>query len=553
MFSLFGTGAAYQETPKEENKLDQSIIYNKNNKRAHEYIDKLKKMNIKMDQEEEELTKIEELISEQIEKNLQKKTNDPKYNLEEALRIDYSVANIRLNGLVNVLKTKYEDYFRIMNKITKIQDILAATDDKNFDEIIDSLLVSLGLLRTSSNVVYDKEKEIVEKFYNIIYKVMKLEILYTGKTRLFNEIKKDDTDTHYIVNELLKDAEELNNSRINSLIRDIQCEGIDDGLLLDESLIFLIAAMQNPEVIASQHEEFELSKEEMEELKEEIELQVGELESAKEEAKEKNRKVENLKKQKRNKTIKTGFNAILLAAGMAGVVAGADKLTTGTDYYTTVKQYDTSTGTTTVSDPTYTKGSDEREVIIDEYGQWDNPGYFRNDKWERPKYTFYVDDSDEIYENPEDYLDTKFKGQFNGKSTTEYSKEMPEDYGTYEGNKYIVTITEKNLEDSQPGRRPVKFALALLTGLGGIAGIQTLVIKKSKDKKFKVIKEQLAAAREEKDIQDGVVETFQKNLDKLKKDREELRKKIEHQHGLVSRFEDKESVKKEYKKDQRTD
>ena len=158
MFSLFGTGAAYQEAPKEEKKLDQSIIYNINNKSAHEYIDKLKKMNIKMDQEEEELTKIEELISDQIKKNLQKKTNDSKYNLEEALRIDYSVANIRLNGLVNVLKTKYEDYFRIMNKITKIQDILAATDDKNFDEIIDSLLVSLGLLRTSSNVVYDKEK-----------------------------------------------------------------------------------------------------------------------------------------------------------------------------------------------------------------------------------------------------------------------------------------------------------------------------------------------------------------------------------------------------------
>lgn len=552
MFSLFGTGAAYQEAPKEEKKLDQSIIYNIKNKSAHEYIDKLKKMNIKMDQEEEELAKIEELISEQIENNLQKKTNNPKYNLEEALRIDYSVANVRLNGLVNVLKTKYEDYFRIMNKITQIQEILAATDDKNFDEIIDSLLMSLGLLRTSSNVVYDKEKEIVEKFYNIIYKVMKLEILYTGKTRLFNEIKKDDTDTHYIVNELLKDVEELNNSRINSIIRDIQCEGIDDGLLLDESLIFLIAAMQNPEVIASQHEEFELSKEEMEELKKEIELQVGELESAKEEAKGKNRKVENLKKQKRNKTIKTGFNAILLAAGMAGVVAGADKLTTGTDYYTTVKQYDTSTGTTTVSDPTYTKGTDEREVIIEEYGQWDNPGYFRNDKWERPKYTFYVDDLDEIYDNPEDYLDTKFKGQFNGKTTTEYSKEMPEDYGTYEGNKYIVTITEKNLEDSQPGRRPVKFALALLMGLGGIAGIQTLVIKKSKDKKIKVIKEQLAAAREEKDIQDGVVEALQKKLDELKNDQEELRKKIEHQRGLVSRFEDKESVKKEYKKDKRT-
>lgn len=552
MFSLFGTGAAYQEAPKEEKKLDQSIIYNINNKSAHEYIDKLKKMNIKMDQEEEELKEIEKLISEQIENNLQKKTDDPKYNLEEALRIDYSVANIRLNGLVNVLKTKYEDYFRIMNKITKIQDILAATDDKNFDEIIDSLLVSLGLLRTSSNVVYDKEKEIVEKFYNIIYKVMKLEILYTGKTRLFNEIKKDDTDTHYIVNELLKDAEELNNSRINSLIRDIQCEGIDDGLLLDESLIFLIAAMQNPEVIASQHEEFELSNEEMEELKEKIELQVREIESAKEEAKEKNKKVENLKKQKRTKTIKTGFNAILLAAGMTGVVAGADKLTTGTDYYTTVKQYDSSTNTTTVSDPTYTKGKDEREVTIEEYGQWNNPGYFRNDKWHRLKYTFYVDDSDEIYENPEDYLDTKFKGQFNEKTTTEYSKEMPEDYGTYEGNKYIVTITEKNLEDSQPGRRPVKFALALLMGLGGIAGIQTLVIKKSKDKKFKVIKEQLAAAREEKDIQDGVVETFQKNLDELKKDQEELRKKIEHQRGLVSRFEDKESVKKEYKKDKRT-
>ena len=70
MFSLFGTGAAYQEAPKEEKKLDQSIIYNINNKSAHEYIDKLKKMNIKMDQEEEELTKIEELISDQIKKNL---------------------------------------------------------------------------------------------------------------------------------------------------------------------------------------------------------------------------------------------------------------------------------------------------------------------------------------------------------------------------------------------------------------------------------------------------------------------------------------------------
>ena len=536
MFDYLGKNSAYayQEEP-EKGLEDQSMIYIGLINTAKYIIAELKSNGINTTLEEGQLANAQELVSREnnsvIQKDIDRNNENSKKNIEDKLRYNYSGAITYLKELINRLKLKREDYYRITNKLEKINNILNQADDTDFDDIINSLLESLKELRTIPKYLDSKnEDEIIKRMYSIIFRVMKLEILYTDKRRLLDEIKKDETDTEFVVEALLEEIKNLDNKDIKNLVTAIKSKGLDIGLLLDENLILLIAALQNPETIPIQIEEYKLNNKKMKELndkisqtEEEKKNHLEELDSAKKKASRKTWKF-------RYEIAKFILNGLLFTAGGIGSFLGAEKVSRTPMYYTTVTTYDSSTGTTTVSKPGYTKDAEEREILViklDSWGEEDN-------KYKRKKYEFRVGEPYEIFDNPEDYLKYKFLGGYG----IETSKETPEDYGTYGDNKYIVIMTEKDIENSKTGRNPLLYKIVLISSLTGVIGLEIIDLKKKRIKSYTAAKNELKYAIEEKDTQDKLVEQFQNELNDLNDEKKSLSELIKKEEAIVSRYTD---------------
>ena len=89
---------------------------------------------------------------------------------------------------------------------------------------------------------YEAEKDLVLNVYVTIYKVIKLEILYSNDTKLLDTIKNDDVDIQYISSLIREDIYNTkNNSDIKNFLVNIENNGLDDKYLIDKHLIMLIS------------------------------------------------------------------------------------------------------------------------------------------------------------------------------------------------------------------------------------------------------------------------------------------------------------------------
>ena len=547
-------GVQYQEEP-ENRQEDQAIIYGGLLTEVERLINELtnlgedfdkdeektepSEMKIWLDNERKELEGIKKMVTRQVESTEQNHfDNDSSY--EKSLRENYAVAIINLNNLKRKLISKKEDYYKILKNIQKINDILGqANNNRDLNKIVDDLLGVLAILRRTPTEKYIKEEKIIKIVYRTIYKVMKLEMLYTGKTRLFDEIKKDEIDTSYVVAEIEEEIKGIDNKDLKTAVNALKSQGLDSKYLLDKNLILLIIVLTNPEILSELIESYEINLDNFEEKIEEIEEKQR---SVKNEEANKNSidaAINNAHVKIRKQIIAAAIKSFLLAAGGIALGFGARKITAGTAYYTEKKIYDSSTGETTVSDPEYTSGKEEREVVVREYSPWNEPGYFRDDTYQRETYKYIIADEDEVYAKPEEYLTDHFKKKdYPSNQKTESSKDIPEDYGTYEGNKYIVTMTEKDLTKTQPYDHPFIFGLSLagITTLLGAAEYG-IVLKKHKEKQEEN-KNDLDRKQRKQIEQDRLVTQYKTDLENLKAANRELEELIDHQYDMLSKFAD---------------
>ena len=547
-------GVQYQEEP-ENRQEDQAIIYGGLLTEVERLINELTDLGEDFDKDEEktepsemkkwlanerkELEGIKKMVTRQVESTEQNHfDNDSSY--EKALRENYAVAIINLNNLKRKLISKKEDYYKILKNIQKINDIFGqANNNRDLNKIVDDLLGVLAILRRTPTEKYIKEEKIIKIVYRTIYKVMKLEMLYTGKTRLFDEIKKDEIDTSYVVAEIEEEIKGIDNKDLKTAVNALKSQGLDSKYLLDKNLILLIIVLTNPNILSELIESYEINLDNFEEKIEEIAKKQRSVKNEEDNKNSIDSTVDNAHVKIRKQIIAAAIKSFLLAAGGIALGFGARKITAGTAYYTEKKIYDSSTGETTVSDPEYTSGKEEREVVVREYSPWNEPGYFRDDSYQRETYKYIIADEDEVYAEPEEYLTNHFKKKdYPSNQKTESSKDIPEDYGTYEGNKYIVTMTEKDLTKTQPYDHPFIFGLSLagITTLLGAAEYG-IVLKKYKEKQEEN-KNDLDRKQRKQIEQDRLVTQYKTDLENLKAANRELEELIDHQYDMLSKFAD---------------
>lgn len=149
---------------------------------------------------------------------------------------EFSIITIYTNGINELTKIEaiidnnYSVYFKIYNYALYILEL--DITNENIGEIINSLKTIIDKLHNTSNIVYDKEKLIVETVYKAIYKVIKSEIIINGHSKIYDYTKMVDVDSYYLHNLVKKELDEINLKDypdIKRLIYKINSVGFDSN------------------------------------------------------------------------------------------------------------------------------------------------------------------------------------------------------------------------------------------------------------------------------------------------------------------------------------
>ena len=158
---------------------------------------------------------------------------------------DYLKGINSLKHLNNELEGKYEIYFMAGN-VVKYVDI--KVDDKlvgeELDKLVSRMITVLKSLLNSEVFHYDEEKNVIESFYKVAYKLIKYEYIANGKSELFEYIKNSDINSSYITKYIEDDISMLNlddekNKILRKRIYEVQMDG-SNNTLFDSMIIKLL-------------------------------------------------------------------------------------------------------------------------------------------------------------------------------------------------------------------------------------------------------------------------------------------------------------------------
>lgn len=171
---------------------------------------------------------------------------------------EFEVISIYTNGINDltkieaIIENNYSVYFKIYNYALYILELDITKD--NIDEVVNSLKKIIDKLHNSSNIVYDKEKIIVETVYEAIYKVIKSEILIIGNSKIYDYTKMVDVDSYYLHNLVKKELDgiDLNDyPDIKRLIYKINSSNFDSNFFEIELIKEIIFKDKKEELILS--------------------------------------------------------------------------------------------------------------------------------------------------------------------------------------------------------------------------------------------------------------------------------------------------------------
>lgn len=149
---------------------------------------------------------------------------------------EFEVISIYTNGINELTKieaiidSNYSVYFKIYSYALYILELDITKD--NIDEVVNSLKKLIDKFHNTSNIVYDKEKLIVETVYEAIYKVIKSEIIINGHSKIYDYTKMVDVDSYYLHNLVKNELDGINldkYSDIKRLIYKINSVGFDSN------------------------------------------------------------------------------------------------------------------------------------------------------------------------------------------------------------------------------------------------------------------------------------------------------------------------------------
>ena len=156
-------------------------------------------------------------------------------NASMVLICDYALGLKKLRALQLELN-EYEVYFKAINSceyiLMKIDKIKTTDNKEKVESYANEIIESLKAIKFSSTINYSDEKKIVEKIYDVAYKIIQLEIITFGHSQVYEYIKNYDIDTYFLDRCIRKDIESLNlkdnnNKKIKEKIYELSRNGLD--------------------------------------------------------------------------------------------------------------------------------------------------------------------------------------------------------------------------------------------------------------------------------------------------------------------------------------
>ena len=511
---------------------DKGIIYNSKLNEVKETINKLGNLSFDL----KDINLKVERIDNELKKSIKDKydnydISDKSPFMNDELSMLYDSAIKKLDKINDTLKQEYVNYYKIHVLSKKLENSINDVDENNIDEVVSLGVMLLSSLKISSTVDYEIEEDIVNKVYKLIYKVIKLETIYSNNnTKLLNDIKKDDVDVQYISKLIKEDISKIkDNSEINDKLINLEDVDFNNNYLIDKNLIMLIILSNDKELSLRNKDKFLLDVDSYKQLLNDISYYKNERGYFLNDINELEDNIKNNKSKAFKKRLIYGINAVIVSSIIFGGSIGIKHLAKSKKYRTYTTTYDSYTDLYT-KDDSYLSGKDESVKIV-EYSPWDSPGYFRDD-YERNVYSYDFSDLLSDYSDVSNYLNKNLKKDITYRTNTERVKGIPEDFG-YGENKYIVTEVKKDLDDYIYTEIELPL-LIIVYGLyiSSVLGCDIFIMKDN-SKKLKNIKNKLDELNEKLNRYKEIASNNNDKIAELDKKIKELKNLIESEYEAL--------------------
>lgn len=416
---------------------DMAMEYNAKLMEVDDNIKQLEELRIPADNFRKIVDGIDDGLNEKV-KECEAKSEEGTSELfgEDLLVKAYSDAKGKLDKANEKVCSVYDEYYKILSKCEVLSQKIDQLELANLQDIAQDTLQLLNALKHSSTMNYVKEKFIIDKVYELAYKVIKRELIYTNRSRILESARTDEVDLSYLVKLIKEEIESLHNKELLNKINEINTKGLRDVHYLDEELINMISVIKKETFIKPVEDKI------VEQIDSCIVTSNSLCDSrsfyitTQEEINEIIEKNKQIARKRFGKRILLYVNMGVVGAFMAGSIKLCKELTSVDMYKTVTITYDTNTSEDEIT--TEYLPSIKDSIKITEYSPWEASGYFR-DEYKRNVYTYDLSNVDVLFDQPEDYLTTDIKDSIGITTTVETSSEIPKDM--YVENRYLVTQT----------------------------------------------------------------------------------------------------------------
>lgn len=162
------------------------------------------------------------------------------------ITMEYEKAISELTKLKDKLSNSYEVYFKALNNCKYIDMRMEKDISVNeLNSLVERAKNALKMVINSDPEYYESEKEIVEKVYDTVYRLIKLELLMTSESKLFDYASKIDINISFFNKEVIDDLDKLEISTddvIYEKIYNINSDGICVNYFDLELIVLLLQA-----------------------------------------------------------------------------------------------------------------------------------------------------------------------------------------------------------------------------------------------------------------------------------------------------------------------
>lgn len=476
---------------------DYSIIYNGKLKEIKDNLQKLEDIKISIPTFKKAVENIIKETEISIENNYKLFNNaDQTLDLDEANAKVYSQASKEIDKLNQQIIKEYDIYYKITMKYNKLLSLVDDVTEDNICDIVIDCRSILSLLKSSSNIDYSFEKDITEKIYQLTYRIIKLELIYSNSAGLLYALKNP-TDQNYITELIKEDINLLDENHpdtklVEEKVNKLKENGLNNMFLLDKNLIILLAILTDKNLSHKVDSKFFNSLKNYIELEKDMNKTELAISNSKVDEIKKSLKIHNLKIFK--KKVFLSVNLLLVTSSIVGSAIAIGKLTESKENKVKTTVYDSFTDTKEITERYEDLDTDTISLI--EYSPWDEPGYFR-DEYSRNVYTYDLEGIKKKYANIEDYLTSDLKEKIKlSEEKEEIETEKPKDLD-YTKNKYIITEKVINEKDFRMVKSKIYWPLFSILSSIGIIAVDFLLLKKLTSVKLKDLKQKKKKVQEE--------------------------------------------------------